>query len=60
MKMVTQNHSMFKSVLRQKVMCQEINKGKNVIKVDGPFRIDKAYTFATSSRFDNFEYPIRY
>mmetsp|Transcript_3802 Transcript_3802/g.4373 ORF Transcript_3802/g.4373 Transcript_3802/m.4373 type:complete len:138 (+) Transcript_3802:1138-1551(+) len=54
MKMVKQNHSMFKSVLRQKIMCEEINKAKNTIKIDGPYRIDKAHTFATSPRFDNF------
>ena len=60
MKMVKQNHSMFKSVLRQKVFCETITKGKNVIKIDGPFKISKAHTFATSPRFDNFEFPVRY
>jgi len=59
MQMVTQNHKLFKSVLRQKIMCEEINKGKQVVKVDAGFKITKSYTFAVSPRFDSMSITIR-
>ena len=52
MYMVRQNYELYKQVLRQKIDVEEINKGKSQISVDAPFKITKAYTFATSPRFD--------
>jgi len=34
MTMVNQNHSMFKQILQQKIQVEEINKAKQILKVD--------------------------
>ena len=60
MTMVKQNHSMFKQVLQQKITVEEINKSKQMVKVDESFRITKAHTFATSPRFDALDMTIKY
>ena len=60
MKMVTQNHSMFKQILQQKITVEEINKTKHVVNVDENYKITKAHTFATSPRFDVNDMTVLY
>lgn len=60
MTMVTQNHSMFKQVLQQKIIVEEINKAKQLLKVDEAHKITKAHTFATSPRFDALDMTVKY
>ena len=56
---VVKNYGLYKSVLRQKISVEQINKGKQVIKVDDAHKITKAHTFATSPRFDADMFAIR-
>ena len=58
--MVKQNHSMYKQVLQQKITVEEINKSKQILKIDDAHKITKAHTFATSPRFDVLDMTIRY
>lgn len=58
--MVTQNHSLYKQVLQQKIMCEEINKAKSLVAVDESHKIKQSYTFAISPRFDANAMTIRY
>ena len=58
--MVKQNHTMYKQVLQQKITVEEINKSKQILKIDDAHKITKAHTFATSPRFDVLDMTIRY
>ena len=58
--MVKQNHSMYKQILQQKITVEEINKSKQIVRIDDAHKITKAHTFATSPRFDVLDMTIRY